>query len=494
MKMFLKGLKRLRLKIHIKFFLTVFLLAMTVAAGANALVILMSKLVYVYGMTDRLWFISIGCLSVAVLTGIFLRPSDSFTVYTADSMGYKERFVTAYEALLRDTQLPMERLAVEDALKCSRDSNFGKGYSVIPHKRNIYTFAVALAVFILALVLPIKPSEAMERQDQLHQRLDAAVENMQQEVEESALTETQKREVSAQLKELKKELSKVDDGKDALSKLMDTQGKLKKLADESENPQLMALSESLRSNPATQELGEMLKNGNITELTEAISQMNDSLANMSEEEIAAFGDALRQAAENTELDEETRQLLTDLGNSMQQELTDEQLAELSGKLSDFSERINELASENSDIREAVEKINKKLAETGEDVGGKPQCDGQLSGEQTGGPNEDAQAGKQGASSGNTPGTSEGKGKGSIENADIYTSKAGSYGEYDAELDVKGEATGESVQKGVEGGRGEMIPYTNVLNEYKNEALNSIESEDIPYGVKDIVRDYFSSLE
>ena len=82
----------------------------------------------------------------------------------------------------------------------------------------------------------------------------------------------------------------------------------------------------------------------------------------------------------------------------------------------------------------------------------------------------------------------------MENADIYTSKASNFGDYDAELDSNGEATGDTLRNRQDGGRGEMVPYRDVFNEYKNEALNSIESEDIPYGVKDIVRDYFSSLE
>jgi hypothetical protein len=39
-----------------------------------------------------------------------------------------------------------------------------------------------------------------------------------------------------------------------------------------------------------------------------------------------------------------------------------------------------------------------------------------------------------------------------------------------------------------------VPYTDVFEEYKNDAMSSIEQDNVPYGVQSIVRDYFSSLE
>jgi hypothetical protein len=43
-------------------------------------------------------------------------------------------------------------------------------------------------------------------------------------------------------------------------------------------------------------------------------------------------------------------------------------------------------------------------------------------------------------------------------------------------------------------KGAMVPWQEVLSEYREEAVQSMESQDIPPGLKDLVRDYFSSLQ
>lgn len=496
MKELLKSLRGLRIKIHTKTFLTVLMLTCSFCAAADAVIIFVSKFTYIYGLWNKVGVFSLVCLAVGAVVGALLRPSAVCLVRIADSLGYKERFITAYEALSVDSPMPMQELVIEDALRCAGEKDFGKSFSVVPSKVFFNVLIAALALFAFAYFVPITPSEDMQRQEEMHDRLDKAVEDMKREVENSSLTQNQKSEINAELNDLKKELSKYDNNGDAVSSLMNTQAELKKIADESENEQLKALSERLRQNSATREMGDLLKNGNISEFTEALSELNAALENMSDEEISALGNALMQAAESEGLDADTKQLLAELGDTMQQELTEEQLARVSQGLNELSDRINELAAENEDIREAVKKLNSDLAEASEAVGGKPSS--------TAGQNAEGMPSEGGSSDGNigegassqegTGGSGSGAGKGSVENADIYTSKASNFGDYDAELDSNGEATGDTVQNRQDGGRGEMVPYRDVFNEYKDEALNSIESEDIPYGVKDIVRDYFSSLE
>ena len=50
---------------------------------------------------------------------------------------------------------------------------------------------------------------------------------------------------------------------------------------------------------------------------------------------------------------------------------------------------------------------------------------------------------------------------------------------------------EEIRMGEIGG---TIEYDKVYNEYKNDELSSLEDSDIPVGMKDIVKDYFSELE
>ncbi|MDD4295510.1 MAG: hypothetical protein PHC69_00940, partial [Ruminiclostridium sp.] len=51
-----------------------------------------------------------------------------------------------------------------------------------------------------------------------------------------------------------------------------------------------------------------------------------------------------------------------------------------------------------------------------------------------------------------------------------------------------EADGAPVQKGV------MLPWNEVISEYREEAVQSMDRQEIPAGMEMLVRDYFSSLE
>ena len=43
-------------------------------------------------------------------------------------------------------------------------------------------------------------------------------------------------------------------------------------------------------------------------------------------------------------------------------------------------------------------------------------------------------------------------------------------------------------------KGNTLPYNEVLGEYKEKGMTSLKDAPIPQGMKDIVRDYFSTLD
>ena len=54
--------------------------------------------------------------------------------------------------------------------------------------------------------------------------------------------------------------------------------------------------------------------------------------------------------------------------------------------------------------------------------------------------------------------------------------------------------GTVTDKQVIGSAGESVPYDQVFQAYQERALQSLSDESIPYGVRELVSDYFSSLE
>ncbi len=504
MRELIKYLKPLKKRIYIKIIINTVSISLAVALLLDAALLMYAKFVYVYGVFDIALIMPVLILCISLVFVQFFLPSDYKVAKIADSLGFKERFVTAYEIFQKKEadRTQLEILAVEDALKCAEKGKFKEIYPIKPNRCVLLAPIFALLLVAVVYFLPIEPSENMEEQREMHELLDNTVEEMKKEIDASNLTSTQKKELKNEVNALKKELSRVENKTEAANSLMQGQAKLKKLTTQSENKQLQAIGNKLAENKATQGLGELIKSGNIQELTEAVDNINKSLDNMTEEEIKALGEAFKEAAKDSELNQETAQLLNELGETMEKELTEEQLRDISQKLNEFSDKINELAKENQDIREAVEKLNNQMAKANDKLTGNisqnPQGQQGTVNQET--PEDNTQisgnaGNREGNSQGDTPGGT-GVGKGSIPNANIYTSQAKQYKDYDAELDENsnGEKTGDLKNTKVNGEKGEIVPYQEVFNQYKEEAMNNIDKEEIPYGLKDIVRDYFTSLE
>jgi hypothetical protein len=93
------------------------------------------------------------------------------------------------------------------------------------------------------------------------------------------------------------------------------------------------------------------------------------------------------------------------------------------------------------------------------------------------------------------GNTTGRGSGSVPNENVYISDAKNYNDYNAELEGKSSTGSGNNQKAyVDGETGEIVPYNEVFGEYKKEAIAAVEKDGVPYGIRDIVMDYFSSLE
>ncbi len=45
-----------------------------------------------------------------------------------------------------------------------------------------------------------------------------------------------------------------------------------------------------------------------------------------------------------------------------------------------------------------------------------------------------------------------------------------------------------------GEAGESLPYERVYQTYRNEAMKTLEEENVPYGMREMVAEYFSALE
>ena len=68
----------------------------------------------------------------------------------------------------------------------------------------------------------------------------------------------------------------------------------------------------------------------------------------------------------------------------------------------------------------------------------------------------------------------------------------------AQMNLTGQRTeageGTVTEKQILGTAGESVPYDQVFSAYQARALQALTDESIPYGVRELVSEYFSSLE
>jgi hemoglobin-like flavoprotein len=364
-----------------------------------------------------------------------------------------------------------------------------------------------------------------------------------------------KKKIEGLLKELKKAgsaeeaLKAVSRSQNELVELMERERLESNLSKLFEN--IEPIAEALASE-------EKLSGSDINELKQKLKQLLNQIANSGNEERQKLSDAIAGAAQNMKGNQALSNILEALakalatGNSM---MMDQQLSELLSSLSSVEGSQGQLDDETlGKIVDALKEARLQIAQlsrddtlygsggqgekqAGNNVNGSVnhgqsgnqsnQGEGRQGGQNSGNqgqagnqgqPGNQANSGEGGAQTGQSSGSAGNQsGKGDVgytgndqessgkqpgnsqiekyESVFVPTQLGG-----DGDPSLAGGTkldSGQSYWIGSEGTpvpKGYIIPYNEVFNEYKSEAINRIDSEIIPPVMKDIVRDYFTSLE
>ncbi len=286
----------------------------------------------------------------------------------------------------------------------------------------------------------------------------------------------------------------------------------------------------------------------LLDLSQTLESMAQGAQEMSPEEAAAAAEALQNAAEAlSQMNDELSRQLNEMSEALEdadaeglQELLEaarEQLAQEEQQRQQGEDARAMLQEQSEQAQESAEAIARQQAQEGQGVQSE-------SGQQRGGQQGDQQSdqARQGASQGNQvpetnrPGSAENmsrsrdsrsSGGGAGEGAPSNESLPGSAGE-DQGADTNNRTTGQAEieyealysPSGIGGGGQEEIQlqtdasdttlkegdfddnplgesrvsYDTVFSEYQNAANRALESDYVPLGLRDVVRDYFTSLE
>ena len=487
MKEFLRLLAPLRHKLMAERFLKWFIYGETAAGILCLAVVVLSKFwTEIPVLPFCGGFVLLGLL-IALGAAFFLRKvTEKETAETADALGGAERMITTMELLGKGTQNPVEEMAVADGFTKAKETDFAKLYRMRMPVKVLRVLALVVVLTIGAGFMPVRRDKDAEVY------ANAQLERIEQvKAEETPVLSKEEKKVFLEAaKALEKDLKTAKTKKAAEEAVREAQQNMKQLEKESVSKDLKELAETLKQEEDTAALSEALEQGDEASISQAMEQLLQKMAAMDKGQAASLAQQLAEAAENIS-DEELQEALKAL----------EEALENGADPSEASEALkNALLSQaqvNSALRSSLQKLNrnvgqqslaKKVEGEGESTGGEGQG---AEGEGTGGQTGSGGSGTAGVGNGG-----QGRGFGHAEPEKIYTRSAAGKDGYDAQLKGTDSDEGQTTitEHRTMGQAGTSVPYDTVYGQYRNEAMETLENSSVPYGMRELVSDYFATLE
>lgn len=481
MKEFLKSLRPLKQKLLIERCINYFIIGITISLILCTITIVLSKFVFISNFKNKLFIYILLGLVFSIFMIIFKRPDIYEVAKIGDTLGFKERFITAIE--LSNSNDTMYLLVLKDAIEQAKSANFNSLYKINISSKKYIALIVALIATVVSGFIPVIETDKINKQANLEQIVNDKLEEIDElskQIENNKLKE--------QLKELSKELKKVSSEAEVIKAVQKAQYKLKEIENKTAPKSIKELGQQLAKNELTKQLGQNLQNLSANKLKNDLDNLKNKLQNMSADELKKLANDMQTLAQQLEQDNNLKSLIS----SFSEALASTNLEQINNSLDALGSELDKTLSESKELKEAIDKINKILNDNKSSTNQNVDNTTSDSNSQT--QNGNSNSNKSNGGDGGTPAS--GRGMGSIENKDgtmnnsknLETEKVYIKGE----LNESGKI--EKIEQKGDGDVGQIIRYDRVYNEYKQEALKSLNDESIPDGMKNLVEDYFSSLE
>lgn len=487
-----KRLSKLKIKLMLELWLKSFLKFAVIGVMIAILYAVASKWKYIADKTIFFTVLFLLVLLFSLLYCFMKRISWKKTAQIADELGYEERFITAWEILQNNKEhSKIEQLVIDDAIS-KANADISKQYHINIPKKQIQMIVVLFAVFFLTSM--INTTQQQEAEQYAFAQLKKIEEvkneiNKEQDIDEEALQAFNK-----EINHITKNLKKAQTVEESKKMVEQAQQAVKALEKNSVHEDLKKMAEVLSQNEKTKGLADALQQADAQKINSEMDALLDKLENLSQQELEKIANAL----ENLEgiNDEELAEMLDNLAQQLSSNLSQAtaQGAALKGKLS-------ALASQSETAIQNMQNLNQALAS--ENASNKTEFSGQSGQQGDGmgqGQGEGEQSGSgqggQGQGSGEGKNSGQGRGVGHQETEKVYSRKAEAMGGYATQLQGQQNEQGQTniTREQTIGEKGQSVPYDTVYYSYKNDALRDIENSDVPYGMRELVSEYFSTLE
>jgi len=481
--------------------------------------------------TASYWAIAVATASLLCASGaaVWYRPSFGRTARQVDArLALYDRLSTAWE--LRDESAPLAVLQRRDALKQLDRHRPATAISLRPRRVGLIAFGVVVSALALLVFLPNPMTVVLQQQAafQAHiARQVAAINHIRAVIDSQTTTSAQERsQIDKILREAAAQLQQAKNETQAQQILAQAQAKLNQLRDPVAANKAMArnaASSSLQSssNPNLSTAGQALGKGDNKGLDTALQKLASQVKNMTPAQRAQLAQQIEQAAnqarQNPQLSSALHQLAKAVADGSPSEVSDAINAVENAAAQDTANQEN-----NNSIDQASETLQNTanaLASATDNTSGQNQAQNQGQGKnqnqgqgqgQGQGQNQGQGQGQtpgQGQSPGQGQGQNQGQGQGQNQGQNQGQGNNGSGGQNGAgnkqgnndQVYVPGQVTsgtGTITNNGnnstVQPGR--SVPYSQVITQYEQMAHDAIDSSNIPPDLKDLIQEYYNSLE
>jgi hypothetical protein len=442
--------------------------------------------------------------------------------FADDQFELQERTSTAVEIYggeLSTTSI-MASLQLADTLRAARRVDAAKALPLRANGRDVLIIALVTLLLVAAVLLPNPLAEILEEQRSVTESIAeqvAAIEALEEEILQDLAISMEQQD--ALLEPIQGALEQLQDGQlsreQAVAVLSEAAADLRELsqATGSENlyEALNSAGQTLADSPAGQPLAQALQNGDLMAASAAVNHMADQLAVLSPESRLALAQDMADAARMLEqVDPELSEELARAAEALNQgDFNDAEQA-----LRQAAATLQQRAQEQATARQAtaaasqLEQGSNQVAQAGQaDQSGQGQGQGgqaantqNQQGPGQGGDGQGQDGGgftqEQGEGAGGP-----GPGGGHAENVYVpdavdLSSEEGVTIELPAECLSNPENCGALInEEGTEfGDEHSLVPYDQVFGDYRDAAYQALDEDYVPLGLRDTIRDYFSSLE
>jgi hypothetical protein len=455
------------------------------------------------------WAEGLILLSLAVASGLALRfrPSLARTALLVDHhLGLHDRMGTAWE--LREESSTLAGLQRRDALKHLKDFSPASAISLRPTRAILLTIAGLVVAIALCIALPNPMNSVLQQQNALQARIAkqvAAIEKLRHELDQSPeLTKSQQQQLDQLLQNLETKLQQAKSETEAQQAVAQTQSQIEQMR----NPQIAqstqahnAAGNALQnsSNSSLKAIGQALTQNDAQSLAAALQKLADQVSKMTPQQRSNLAQQLEQAAnqssQNPQLSSALHNLAKALADGNASEQADAEKALQAAAAQDAQNQAKDqgLSQTSQDLQQIADNLAASTDGTqSQQTQSQTQSQGQPTDQQAQGASTQGKPGQQGQ--GQQGQQSQGNGSGSN-----GSNGAGNNQGKNEQVYVPGQiGTGTSQQSSDNSSgtvqAGSNVPYSQVIAQYDQMAHDAIDNSDISPDLKDLVHQYFDSLE